>query len=52
MSCNSQKTIYRVFQLKRRDRIVAFVLFKIRRNDIQFMTEFRHLGHVNNNGTV
>ena len=48
MSCNSQKTVCMMFQPKRRDRIVAgaFPLFKIGSNDIQFVTEFRHLGHV------
>jgi len=51
MNCNPQKTVCMVFQPKRRDRIIAgvFPSFKIGGHDIQFVAEFRHLGHVINN---
>jgi len=40
-----------VFQLKRRDRIIAaaFPLLKINENDIQYVSECRYLGHIINN---
>jgi len=40
-----------VFQPTRRDRIIAntFPLLKIGENDIQYVSEFRYLGHVINN---
>jgi len=40
-----------VFQPKRRDRIIAaaFPLLKINENDIQYVSEFRYLGHIINN---
>ena len=40
-----------VFQPKRRDRIIAaaFPLLKINENDIQYVSEFRYLGHISNN---
>ena len=40
-----------VYQPKRRDRIIAaaFPLLKINENDIQYVSEFRYLGHIINN---
>jgi len=51
MNCNPQKTVCMLFQPKRRDRIIAgvFLSFKIGSHDIQFVAEFRHIGHVINN---
>jgi len=51
MTCNTKKTVSVVFQPKRRDRIIAaaFPLLKINENDIQYVSEFRYLGHIINN---
>jgi len=51
MTCNTKKTVSMVFQPKRRDRIITgvFPLFKINENDIQYVSEFRYLGHIINN---
>ena len=51
MTCNTKKTVSMVFQPKRHDRIIAatFLLLKINGNDIQYVSEFRYLGHIINN---
>ena len=51
VTCNTKKTVSMVFQPKRRDRIIAaaFPLLKINENDIQYVSEFRYLGHIINN---
>jgi len=51
MTCNTKKTVSMVFQPKWRDRIIAaaFPLIKINENDIQYVSEFRYLGHIINN---
>jgi len=51
MTCNTKKDCFMVFQPKRRDRIIAaaFPLLKINENDIQYVYEFRYLGHIINN---
>jgi len=50
MSCNVQKTVCMVVRPKRHDRIVAseFPLLSIGVNSIQFVSEFKYLGHVIN----
>jgi len=50
MSCNAQKTVCMVVRPKRRERIVAsvFPLLSIGVNSIQFVSEFKYLGHVIN----
>jgi len=50
MSCNAQKTVRMVVRPKRRDRIVAsvFPLLSIEVNSIQFVSEFKYLGHMIN----
>jgi len=50
MSCNAQKTVCMVVQPNRRDRIVAsgFPLLSTGVNIIQFVSEFKYLGHVIN----
>jgi len=50
MSCNAQKTVCIVVRPKRRERIVAsvFPLLSIGVNSIQFVSEFKYLGHAIN----
>ena len=51
MNCNVQKTVCMVFKPKKRDRVIAssFPMFRIGDNSIQFVSEFKYLGHLLNN---
>jgi len=54
MCCNSKKTVCMIFSPKRRSKTVAYQFpnFTINKEQVNFVKEFKYLGHIINNSQL